>query len=181
METTGNTGSKKCKDYSEISQKKLNVHWEIELSKNKILVAKLIPSSEYPKIKWKLYNESGDLIYEDLIRHMNKEYGFNKRLDAYELNWVNSKALELDLLNNISAVELYEVEIGCSEYETDAEQKSRVDKRKVEDIIRHNCVIKNTPNRSSEINYELYSSIEKFCKTISKDPSLFQYINYYYF
>ena len=189
IEVLDNADSKKCKSYIGINHKKLNIQWQISTGYQAIYVKKLIPERGDPNIQWKAYNEDGNIIYEEIVKHswgVREDRDYNKRLTPHRLNFLYSKSLEPDILNSIVAVELYEVEMGCSVYETDAEQKVRYAKNKKNnasdkkrEIIKNNCIIKNTHVDSDD--YYTERKIRDFCDLISEDPSLFQYINYYYF
>ncbi len=58
------------------------------------------------------------------------------------------------------------------------------EKTKQEIIIKNNCIIKNMPifdKDNDRENRTLKWSVEKFCDEISTNPSIFHYINYYFF
>ena len=155
IEVLDNADSKKCKSYIGINHKKLNIQWQISTGYQAIYVKKLIPERGDPNIQWKAYNEDGNIIYEEIVKHswgVREDRDYNKRLTPHRLNFLYSKSLEPDILNSI-------------------------DKKR--EIIKNNCIIKNTHVDSDD--YYTERKIRDFCDLISEDPSLFQYINYYYF
>ena len=182
METTDISDKKKCKIYGVLDRKKLNIEWEIIRSNQFIYVTKLIPGSRTPEIKWEIYDKDRNLLYEELIGHSiisTQTRAYDKVLIPYRINDLYSKSFDLDMLNRISTVELYEIEKGCIEYESNAAQKNQVSEDNRKEKIEYNCFIKNYS--ADRDDGKTRRAVQTFCKLVSEDPSLFQYIRYYYF